>query len=305
MQFCSRQLPSAFFSVGHHLRLRIRLSVRTQGKELETLKVAARPSSSVKFYDPSLEIGETTHAEDLYGSYLLPSAPRRPRKSKMTSPAEPASEAAHDCNELCDRIRALTAEMLSAPIEKPYEPLPGSRRGAIARPSMGQEARDLIRHVRAFFEEVKRQLGDKACHGTLLNSAVQMASLACGVSQCTVTRLGTSEEKAWQRKSKKRVPSEPFGKRSSVRIVSLKQYGEEWGDVVRHFVHNQLEQEENMTVADLHVRLCCAYSHFPMAPQTLYAFLKALGFSYRVEGNKSYIVSDSICDSKVVKSEKV
>ncbi|RCN40506.1 hypothetical protein ANCCAN_13564, partial [Ancylostoma caninum] len=260
-----------------------------------TNTVPARSNFPVRFCDPLLEIGEPTHAEDLlgcsaststaegckslsslYGSYLMPSGPRRRRKSKTkpTSPAEPISEAEHDCNDLCNRVKALTPQMLTAPIEKPYEPLPSSRRGAVARPSMGQEARDLIRHVRAFFEEVKRQLGEKACHGTLLNSAVQMAALACGVSQCTVTRLGTSEEKAWDRvKKKPSTTKNALGKRNAMRIVSLKQYGEEWGDVVRHFVHSQLEQEVNLTVADLHVRLCCAYSHFPMAPQTLCPFV--------------------------------
>lgn len=186
--------------------------------------------------------------------------------------------------------------MLTAPIEKPYQAVPGSRTGAIGRPSMGQEAKGVVRHVRAFFEEIKRQLGDKACYGTLLNSAVHMTALACGVSQCTVTRLGTSSEDAWDRVKKKRVSpklKKSLESWSSMRMVSLKQYGDEWGDVVRHFVHNQLEQEANVTVTDLHIRLCYAYADFPMPPPTLYAFLKALGFSYRVDGNNSYIVSDS------------
>ncbi|EYB93303.1 hypothetical protein Y032_0183g907 [Ancylostoma ceylanicum] len=82
----------------------------------------------------------------LYGSYLLPSVPKRPRRAKVmpTSPAEPISEAAHDCNELCDRVRALTPEVLTAPLEKPYEPVRGSRRDAVARPSIGPEAKNMI-----------------------------------------------------------------------------------------------------------------------------------------------------------------
>ncbi|EYB86016.1 hypothetical protein Y032_0286g1379 [Ancylostoma ceylanicum] len=179
--------------------------------------------------------------------------------------------------------------MLKAPIEKPYK---SSKRGAPGRPSsFGRKAKITVRQVRQFFGLLKKQLGD-GCTGTLFNSPTVMTGLACGVSRKTVTRSLTGLARLDDCKSKE--PDE----KNTLRMTTIKKFGQEWGDAVHHFVNTVLEEEGNVTVTDLHGRLSSAYADFPMCSTTLYGFLRALGFSYRKEEDKIYILGENKSESE-------
>ncbi|ETN78742.1 hypothetical protein NECAME_10181 [Necator americanus] len=186
----------------------------------------------------------------------------------------------HRCD-LCDRLRSLTAEKLTAPIEKPYEVVKPNK-GLVGRPSLGRKTKVIVKRVREFFEELKKQIGELG-YGTILNSAAVMTGLACGVSCKTVTRITKGPE--CKKKS--------IVDRYTIRKANFKKYGPEWGEVVRHFVHNEFYQQGNVTVSDLHRKLCFAYTGFPMSEPTLYGFLETLGFSYRKDRNETYIEPNS------------
>lgn len=76
-------------------------------------------------------------------------------------------------------------------------------------------------------------------------------------------------------------------------MVTLNKYGEDWGEVVTHFAQNELKSDVGLTLEDLHNRLCAAYADFPISTPALQVFLRALGFSYRLDGSKSYIVFET------------
>ncbi|VDM79385.1 unnamed protein product, partial [Strongylus vulgaris] len=144
-----------------------------------------------------------------------------------------------NCNNLCNRIRSLTPDVLTAPVEKPYEVVVPTREGAIGRPSLGREVRCVIGNVREFFEELRRQLGE-SCQGTLFNSTAQLTALACGVSINTVYRAGPIREPLRTKNEQFRARKERVNRRWK-ETASLKKFGKEWGDVVRHFVRSELE----------------------------------------------------------------
>ncbi|KAL6744366.1 hypothetical protein Aduo_017307 [Ancylostoma duodenale] len=179
--------------------------------------------------------------------------------------------------------------MLTAPIEKPYKSI---KKGAAGRPPyVGRKAKVTVRQVRQFFGVLKRQLGE-GCTGTLFNSPTVMTGLACGVSRKTVTRSLSGLARSDDCKLK-----EPDGK-NTLRVTTLKKYGQEWGEAVHHFVSTALEEEGNVTVADLHRRLSSVYASFPMCATTLYGFLRALGFSHRKEENKIFILPESSSETE-------
>ncbi|KHJ94126.1 hypothetical protein OESDEN_05950 [Oesophagostomum dentatum] len=225
----------------------------------------------------SRNAADTTHATQLLGS------------TPGTSSSSDYSEySRHQCNDLCKRVRCLTAKMLTAPFEKSCEAV--RYKSGIGRASLGGEAKNIIMNVKIFFEELKGHLG-VSCYGTILNTPLQMASLACGVGASTVARIAKIGPIEVERPKRVRTVVEEPKKLIPLKLELMKKYSNEWGEVVRHFVNDVLEKEEDITVTELYDRLIYAYADFPMEPSALYTFLKALGFSYRVEGNRSYITS--------------
>ncbi|KAL6744367.1 hypothetical protein Aduo_017308 [Ancylostoma duodenale] len=194
----------------------------------------------------------------------------------------------HTCD-LCDRLRGITAAMLKAPkapVEKSYKNIRGTGSNHV-----GQKAKATIKHVREFFKLVRRELG----HGsqeTVFNSPTLLASLACGVSIRTVTRISKAPPFLDGRDGR------ASGEDDTLPKAALKKFGEEWSAVVRDFVNTVLEEECNITVTDLHSRLCYAYADFPMCSTTLYGFLIALGFSYRKKESEIFILPESSSESE-------
>ncbi|CAJ0588353.1 unnamed protein product [Cylicocyclus nassatus] len=237
--------------------------------------------------------GSATYAEALLGC------------QPSTSTCAPENGHHKDCHSFCKRIRSLTPEILTAPTENCYDPVTGRRRAA-ERVPFDQETRDVMKNVREFFEELKRELGS-SCNGTVFNHPVQMTALACGVSLGTAYRLKPSQPPQKSSDDEATPPPPPPPPRKltkeeearkalleqnceQMRILVMKKYGKEWSDIVRYFVLEELKQNENLTVLELHNKLVWAYADFPMPAPTLYAFLKGLGFTYRVEGSKSIVV---------------
>ncbi|KAK6757635.1 hypothetical protein RB195_015447 [Necator americanus] len=207
----------------------------------------------------------------------------------------PQPAVSYYCN-LCLRLRSVTAERLRAPVEKqPFPPVNGSCKIRNGRPPcLGLKTKVVLSRVRVFFEELKNQLGH-TCRGTLLNSPTQMAALACGVSRHLVRRAAQESSDLYKCPRRLFESPPPPKKRpekdeNTTQMMSLKKYGEEWGEVVRHFALNELKSDMNLTVDDLRNRLCTAYAGFPISSSTLYDFLKMLGFSYRLEEGISYII---------------
>ncbi|RCN40513.1 hypothetical protein ANCCAN_13571 [Ancylostoma caninum] len=232
----------------------------------------SRPVSQL----PSTSYDRTgTHVGKLKPTDLFPCHLKAP-KSKQQQLYERVN---HSCN-LCRRVRGLTKEMLKAPMEKPRD-----KKGRGGRPpSIGRKASVTISHVRQFFEQIKKQLDD--CYqDTLFNSPTLLTALACGISRNSVSRFSTGLPLN-QCKLK-----EPDGK-NTLRVTTLKKYGQEWGEAVHHFVSTALEEEGNITVADLHNRLSSVYAGFPMCTTTLYGFLRGLGFSYKKDRNKIFILAE-------------
>ncbi|KAK6751490.1 hypothetical protein RB195_003094 [Necator americanus] len=200
-----------------------------------------------------------------------------------TLPQQQAKRRPRKC-EFCDRIRSITADRLKAPIEIPRDAKSSYKGASIARPTLGRKAKIVIKRVRQFFDELKRQLGEEA-HGTLFYSATVMTCLACGVSADTVKRVTKDPVHLDGYKVRRRAVKG----QNTTYMASLKKYDQEWGATVRQLVHNELEQTKNITVSDLHGKLRIAYADFPMTAATLYDFLGALGFSYRKDGTEIYI----------------
>ncbi|CAJ0589294.1 unnamed protein product [Cylicocyclus nassatus] len=140
-------------------------------------------------------------------------------------------------------------------------------------------ARDVIRRVRSFFVELKCQLGEESV-GTIFNSPARLTALACGVSVPTVwniTRQDSDPERP-RRRSKKDL----------IRDI-MDKHAENWGEVVRHAVHNKLRQETDVTVEEVRNELQEAYPTFRMSHGVFYYFLRGLGFSYKINKNQPFI----------------
>lgn len=121
-----------------------------------------------------------------------------------------------------------------------------------------------------------------SCHGfrgTILNAPITMTSLACGVSLKTVSK--------YVRGRKKRKSLEHFYVKQ---MTIMENYLDEWGVVVRHFVNDELKIGIDVTVFDLYSKICYAYADFPMSEAEFLKFLKTLGFSFRQDGEKGYVM---------------
>ncbi|EYB86008.1 hypothetical protein Y032_0286g1374 [Ancylostoma ceylanicum] len=186
-----------------------------------------------------------------------------------------------DCD-LCTRIRGLTEERLTAPLEKPYKPVQ-NKNAPCGRPHFGAEGRLVIRNVRNFFEELKNWLScsGPALRSTILNMPVAMTSLACGVSLKTVTNHVHNRESRKEEQKRLR------------QSILMKSYIAEWGVVVRHFVNNELKQGQDVTVSDLYSKICYAYADFPMPESKFLKFLRIIGFSTRKDGEDINVVLKS------------
>ncbi|VDM67424.1 unnamed protein product [Strongylus vulgaris] len=192
----------------------------------------------------------------------------------------PESVGYHD--RLEERIRALKAEDLKAPLEGSYDLVRPTKPNAVARSSpLGRKGKVVVRRVHQFFNELKRLLGN-SCRGTILARPVKMTALACGVSTVTVKRIGVKEK--FVHELIPRTVRDPAASEEAMQEATLRKYGIEWGPIVKWFIREQLKKE-HMTVCALHEKLCEAYADFPMSESTLRRFVKALGVTYgRIKG---------------------
>ncbi|KIH68740.1 hypothetical protein ANCDUO_00915 [Ancylostoma duodenale] len=69
----------------------------------------------------------------------------------------------------------------------------------------------------------------------------------------------------------------------------MRRYGEQWGDVVHHFIHDKLKREQDVTITQLCSELTEAHPTLRMSFKTLHPFLKGLGFSYKINRGQRYI----------------
>ncbi|KAL6742894.1 hypothetical protein Aduo_015992 [Ancylostoma duodenale] len=189
-------------------------------------------------------------------------------------------------DELASSIRSLTLEALRIPLDRSYAAAYSTRPDAVGRPGLDDQAKVLIRRVRAFFEELKNQLGFE-CQGTIFASPAQLTALACGVSFRTVNRIGCSEELVHEPIPRKRRTRTRLN-RKEIKQRIVNKYGEEWGDVVRHFIHDKLRQED-VTVSEARSALAEAYPSFNMSNWAFYYFLRGLGFSYKINKGQRFI----------------
>ncbi|EYB85322.1 hypothetical protein Y032_0300g1800 [Ancylostoma ceylanicum] len=177
--------------------------------------------------------------------------------------------------------------MFRAPTEGSYTPNHPSNPDAVGRPpKLNPQAKVMIGRVRAFFKQLKRQLGG-ACDGTIFESPVQLTALACGVSTRTVSRIDESDEFTHKLIPRPRKPVK-YSRRKE-REVIMSRYGEEWGEIVRHLIHDKLRQELDVTLSELHGELEEAYPTFKMSTTTLHNFMRGLGFSYRLNKGQRFI----------------
>ncbi|KAL6744370.1 hypothetical protein Aduo_017311 [Ancylostoma duodenale] len=183
--------------------------------------------------------------------------------------------------DLCKRIYSLTEERLTAPLEKPYEPV--NRHNARGRPALGARTRSLVNNVRKFFEELRRQL-EFTCVGTILNCPRIMTSLACGVSRRTISYIAhPPKQEKRQRKAEKQAPHRQGS--------AMKLYGKKWAVTVRNFIKYEMKIDKNAKVADLHHKICSTFADFPsMSPKAFASFTRSLGFHHAMVGSKKCIV---------------
>ncbi|RCN40507.1 zinc finger, C2H2 type, partial [Ancylostoma caninum] len=192
--------------------------------------------------------------------------------------------------DLCKRIYSLTEERLTAPLEKPYEPV--ARSNARGRPALGARTRAVVNNVRKFFEELRRQL-EFSCVGTILNCPRIMTSLACGVSRRTISYIAhpPKQEKRQRRAEKQGLPRQGS---------AMKLYGKEWGVTIRNFIKYEMKIDRNAKVGDLHRKICSTFADFPsLSPKAFASFTRGLGFHYAMVGNKKCIVYRPPVDSEV------
>ncbi|RCN40511.1 hypothetical protein ANCCAN_13569 [Ancylostoma caninum] len=235
-----------------------------------------RPVSQVP--TTSYDVQPTTsvvHAHELNATDLIPCA--------LLEPQQQVKLERHTCD-LCDRLRGITAKMLKAPkapVEKSCKSI--KSRGSS---NIGRKAKATINHVKGFFKLLRRELG-RGSHETLFKSPTLLTALACGVSIRTVTRISKIPAPLDGRNGR------ALGEEDTLSKAAFEKFGQEWSAVVRHFVNTVLEEEGNVTVTDLHNRICYAYADFPMCSTTLFDFLRALDFSYRVKENMIFILAGS------------
>ncbi|EPB73543.1 hypothetical protein ANCCEY_07354 [Ancylostoma ceylanicum] len=136
------------------------------------------------------------------------------------------------------------------------------------------------------YVELKRQLGTD-CVGTVFNTPADLTALACGVSRKTVFNIGTRHEFI-REQLLRRTAGTRFSKKH-IRNEVVRKYGEEWADVVRHFIHDKLKQELDVTVAEARRELAEAYPMFRMSKTTLYYFLRGIGFSFKINRGQRFI----------------
>ncbi|VDK56428.1 unnamed protein product [Cylicostephanus goldi] len=137
--------------------------------------------------------------------------------------------------------------MFEATLSEPYELVKPTQPNAKAIPSLDPKSRVLIERVKTFFEELKRRLGNE-CRRTIFNSPGKLTALACGVHEATVYRVAKTQAGMVHRPipRTKHVERNPRQRRRD----ALQKYGDQWGSVVRHFIHDKLRAERHVTVED-------------------------------------------------------
>ncbi|CAJ0596759.1 unnamed protein product [Cylicocyclus nassatus] len=174
-----------------------------------------------------------------------------------------------DPKRLGERLQALRPEDLRAPLEGSYDAVKSKRAGAVGRPS-----------------ELKRLLGS-SCDGTVFAAAMQLTSLACGVSTNTVRRLGVKNK--FVHELLPRREKDPVEHEEAMEEATLRKYGVEWGPIVKWFIREKLKKDR-MTVPALHKELCDTYADFPMSESTLRRFVKAIGVTFGRDRGLAYML---------------
>ncbi|CAJ0599712.1 unnamed protein product [Cylicocyclus nassatus] len=72
-------------------------------------------------------------------------------------------------------------------------------------------------------------------------------------------------------------------------MQALRKYGDEWGDAIRHFIHEKFKEEANVTVAELRDGLKERYPTFDLSETAFYYLMRGLGFTYRLNNALRYI----------------
>ncbi|CAJ0608321.1 unnamed protein product [Cylicocyclus nassatus] len=146
--------------------------------------------------------------------------------------------------------------------------------------------RVIIERVKTFFEEIKRRLG-RECRGTIFDLPGKLAALACGVSEATVYRVAKTQAGMVHRPipRTKHVDRNPRQRKRD----AVQKYGDQWGSVVRHFIHDKLRAERNITVEDAWKELSEIHEGFRMSQTEFFYLLKGLHFSYRQNDRQAFI----------------
>ncbi|CAJ0595792.1 unnamed protein product [Cylicocyclus nassatus] len=186
-------------------------------------------------------------------------------------------------------IRGLTFEMFSTPLEEgysPVRPLRSSNTEYKGRASLDAKSKAIVGNVEVFFEELKRRLG-KAAKGTIFDFPAKLTSIACGIGHRTVERLRAETDL-----SRKAIPRTiaPVAMNPKQRTIeALEVHGDEWGDIVRQFMHQKFKQEKHVTVAEILDELKQLHPSFDLSETAFYYLLKGLGFTYRRNAGQRYI----------------
>ncbi|VDK50015.1 unnamed protein product [Cylicostephanus goldi] len=175
-------------------------------------------------------------------------------------------------------IRRLKLSMIEELLSDPIYSTEPERRTPLSSREIA-----IIGRVRAFCEEIKRRLGEDAAN-TVFHKPAELAATICGVARSTVYKhRGHSTQPCNDPKESK------IMNRKALRKEIVDKYGEEWGSVVRHFIHGKLRAEEYFTIEGLRDELAALHPNFPMHRTTFYHFLKGIGFTYRISKAQPFI----------------
>ncbi|ETN85893.1 hypothetical protein NECAME_16592 [Necator americanus] len=170
------------------------------------------------------------------------------------------------CRGFCEKVRSLTTQTLRA---RPVSP---TSQHQTWKPLLDQRSRAI---------GLKENLG-VVCRSTVFGKADKLAATACGVSRSTANRLD-KEESAQRKRRSGTVTAK------SRREKLLEKYEEEWEGMLRRLIHSKLKEEKDVTRDEVLEEMGVLYPDFVMSRTTLYNFLRALGFSYKVNQGQRYI----------------
>ncbi|RCN50393.1 hypothetical protein ANCCAN_03621 [Ancylostoma caninum] len=140
--------------------------------------------------------------------------------------------------------------------------------------------------------------------GTIFDSPYKLTSLACGVSPSTVTTVGRAN--IADLRSRLTYRRRTHMSRKAMRTAVFQRHEATWGEKVRQEIHRKFKEESDVTVAELQEALKSKYADFSMSITTLYRFLKAIGFSYRMNrGQRTIYEKEDIVSKREVYLRKI